>query len=183
MVVRQPSRRLQPATPPTSPAPSTPIVLACAATNAASLNIAGTPITGASGNVTVRPTQTTTYTCTATSTGGQTTSQTLTVPVTAGQGPVVQFASGNSITVTGRTVTLDASASFSPSGNTPLTFAWSAVNNNATIAANSGGTATVTLPFNVTPGTYIFNVTVTDSKGLKTTAPIAVTYINDTAQK
>jgi hypothetical protein len=56
---------------------------------------------------------------------------------------------------------------------------WSAVNNNATIANPTSATPTINLPFNVVPGTYLFSVTVTDSKGLSSTAQLAVTYIND----
>src|SRR5208282_4231008 len=70
------------ATPPTSPGPGTPVVLSCAATNATSINIAGQSFPGGTGTFTVRPTQTATYTCSATSSTGQTASQSLTVNVT-----------------------------------------------------------------------------------------------------
>ncbi len=108
------------------------VVLACAATNATSINIAGTSSASSPATLTVHPTATTTYTCTASGATPPNATATVTVTVTgstsAGGGPTIIFATGNLFVTTTRYFTLDASQSFSPAGNNPLTFAWTALN-------------------------------------------------------
>ena len=134
-----------------------------------------------SGSRSVTPAATTTYTLTATNAQGTVTAQaTVTVTTAAQQGakPVVVFASGNSILTYTRYATLDASASYSAAGNNPLRFKWTARNNQAMIGSPASPTTTVQLPPAAVLGNYIFDVTVTDSKGNSTTAPITVEFMN-----
>ncbi len=76
-----------------------------------------------------------------------------------------------------RYITLDASQSYSAAGNTPLTFLWTARNNDGVISNPTSATPNVTLPFNIVPGSYVFDLTVTDSKGNTSSAPLTVTYV------
>jgi hypothetical protein len=147
-------------------------VLACAATNATSLNINGTNFNASSGTLTVSPTQTTTYTCTATGQNGQTDQQRVTVTVTAPPGPIITVAGGTFQTVDRRHFFLDASATISPSGNTPLTYQWVSVDNLATILAQN--TATPEIVLLPLKRDFVFRLTVTDSKGNATTATITM---------
>src|SRR5262249_22795019 len=152
------------ATPPTSPSAGSSIVLACSANNATTLNIAGTVVNAASGSVTVKPTVTTTYTCTANNAGGQTDSATLTVNVPGGgggPGPVIVLP--DTLFVDNRYFILDASGSFSPQGNNPLKFFWSSTDGKAAIANPSSSTPNVWV--NIGTGPWVLQLTVTDSKG------------------
>jgi len=128
----------------------------------------------ASGTNNVSPTVTTVYTLTATNAAGSTT-KTATVTVTGGGGPVIVFASGDTLYTTTRDVRLDASGSSSPSGNTPLQFYWTVREDKAVIYQRTSPTPQVYLPG--TPGNYIFDLTVTDSKGISTTRTLTVRLI------
>ncbi len=169
------------ATPNPSPSPGTAVMLACTAANATSVTLNGTTTQGLSATATVTPQTTTSYTCTAANATGQTASQTLTVTVTgtstgSNAPPVIVIAGGTSITAYTRTVTLDASASTSPGGNTPLRFLWTSVNGNATIV---NATSAVTTAFlGDIYGQYVFNLTVTDSKGNSSSTIVTVTLTN-----
>jgi OmpA family protein/K319-like protein len=155
-------------------------VLACAATNATSINIAGTAFTSSPATLTVHPTATTTYTCTASGATPPNATATVTVTVTGATGsggPQIIFATGNLFVTTTRSFTLDASQSFSPAGNNPLTFVWTAVNNTAMIANPTSATPSVSLALNGGPADYLFQVVVTDSKGNSSTAMVVVEFI------
>lgn len=162
------------ATPNPSPSSGSAVVLACQATNATSINIAGNVTAGATATFTVRPTATTTYTCIATAQNGQTDQQTLTVTVggAGGPGPVIVIAGGTSINTFSRFITLDASGSTSPAGNLPLTFKWVSVNDRALVLNANSPTPNIQLGFFA--DVYLFNLTVTDSKGNSSTATVAV---------
>ena len=139
---------------------------------------------GLSGSKSVSPSTTTTYTLTATNAVGSVTGQaTVTVsagPPSSGQGPVVVIAGGNTITTIFRQLTINASGSYSPSGNNPLTYQWTSVNGTASIVNPNSPTPSVILGniaggLDQSGGVYLFNVTVTDSKGNSSTATVAVT--------
>jgi hypothetical protein len=163
------------ATPPTI-ASGGSSVLACNATNATSININGTNFNASSGTLTVSPTQTTTYTCIATGPNGQTDRLQVTVTVTVPPGPVIVVAGGTFQTVDRRHFFLDASATISPSGNTPLTYMWVAYNNQATILGQN--TAKPEIVLEPLKRDFVFLLTVTDSKGNSSTATIDLFLTN-----
>jgi len=142
--------------------------------NSTSVSISSIGSVSASGTNNVSPTVTTVYTLTATNAAGSTT-KTATVTVTGGGGPVIVFASGDTLYTTTRDVRLDASGSSSPSGNTPLQFYWTVREDKAVIYQRTSPTPQVYLPG--TPGNYIFDLTVTDSKGISTTKTLTVRLI------
>jgi hypothetical protein len=172
------------ASPSPSPGAGSKVTLTCNTTNAVAVNIAGANFLGASDSFVVFPNTTTTYTCIATNQIGQAVQASVVVvvpPSTAppGPAPVVVFATGPSITTTVRTLTLDASQSSSPAGNTPLTYFWSiAAGNGAGILNATSSKATVTL--GVPDGEYDFQVVVTDSKGNSASGVIRVTLVPNT---
>jgi hypothetical protein len=172
------------ATPSPSTGPGARVTLTCDTTGAVNVNISGAMFLSANPSFVVFPTTTTTYTCIAANQTGQTALASVTVVVPpstapAGPAPVVVFASGNSITTTVRTLTLDASQSYSPAANTPLTFLWSiAAGNGAGIVGASTATPSVTL--GVPDGEYDFAVTVTDSKGNQASGVIHVMLVPNT---
>ena len=151
-------------------------MLACNATNATSININGTNFNASSGTLPVSPTQTTTYTCIATGPNGQTDRQQVTVTVTVPPGPVIVVAGGTFQTVDRRHFFLDASATISPAGNTPLTYMWVAYNNQATILGQN--TAKPEIVLEPLKRDFVFLLTVTDSKGNTSTATIDLFLTN-----
>jgi K319-like protein/OmpA family protein len=183
------------ANPPISPSPGSPVVLTCLAQNANQVAVSGVGNVNASGQITVNPQATTTYVCVASNSSGQQASQSLTVPVTTpgggGTTPVVIINSSNANcvpVVTGgslgpaatcqtvvRQVNLDFTASTSPLGNTPLTFVTTSRSNGAAVLNPTSATPTVQV--NASKGDYLFDVTVTDSKGNKATITLDVLYI------
>jgi hypothetical protein len=141
--------------------------------NSTSVSISSVGTVAASGTSNVTPAATTVYTLTATNAAGSTTK---TATVTVGNsGPVIVFASGNILYTSTRDVRLDASGSSSPSGNNPLQFYWTVRENKAVIYQRTSSTPQVYLPG--TPGNYIFDLTVTDSKGNSTTKTLTVRLI------
>ncbi len=171
------------ANPPVSPSPGQNVVLTCTAENATSVVIAGAGPLSAIGTTVVNPTVDTTYTCTATG-NGTADSRTLLVKVTqppppppppTGPPPVVVITGGPVIETILRTLILDASQSTSPQGNTPLTYLWTVRDSRAAISNPTSPTPQVIL--GNLYGSYIFDVTVTDSKGLKSTASVEVRLV------
>jgi hypothetical protein len=153
--------------------------LRCQTNNANSVTLRGIQFLTATATLTVNPIQDTTYTCVATGQNGQSDSRSLIVrvsqppPPNPGQNPVVSVLGGFVQIQQTRIFTLDASASFSPVGNSPLTYFWTSVGQNASIAPANSATPTVEL--GVTEGTqYLFTLTVTDSKGNTSTRTITV---------
>jgi hypothetical protein len=143
-------------------------------TNADSVSITSLGTVSNSGTRSVSPTTTTTYTLTATNAAGSVT-RTATVTVAAGSGPTIVFPS-DFIYTTSRDLRLDASGSFSPVGNTPLSFYWTARGTDrAVIYQRTSPTPNVFL--RLAPGNYIFDLTVTDSKGNSSTKTLTVRLI------
>ena len=141
--------------------------------NSTSVSISSIGTVQASGTRSVSPTVTTVYTLTATNAAG---SAAGTATVTVGSGaPVIVFASGNIVYTTIRDLQLNASGSSSPAGNNPLQFYWTSRNSAARIDNPTSPTPQVYLPGNV--GNYIFDLTVTDSKGNSTTRTLTVRLI------
>jgi hypothetical protein len=143
--------------------------------NADSVTISTLGTVPASGTRSVSPTVTTVYTLTATNTAG-TATRTATVTVQAGGGgPVIVFPS-DIVYTTLRDVRLDASGSFSPAGNNPLAFFWTVRGvDRAVIYDRTSPTPDVYL--RLAAGNYIFDLTVTDSKGNSTTKTLTVRLI------
>ncbi len=143
-------------------------------TNADSVSITSLGTVSNSGTRSVSPTTTTTYTLTATNASGSVT-RTATITVAAGTGPTIVFPS-DFIYTTSRDVRLDASGSFSSAGNNPLSFYWTARGTDrAVIYQRTSATPNVFL--RLAPGNYIFDVTVTDSKGNSSTKTLTVRLI------
>jgi hypothetical protein len=179
------------ANPPVSPVPGANVVLTCLAQNASSVTIAGA---GAliNGSVVVNPRVDTTYTCTAVGLRSQDT-KTLTVKVTqplncdgpnpdpgcppkpGGPPPTVVIQGGPVMETVVRTVTLDASQSFSPGGFGPLKYYWTSREGRAAIAQANSPTPIVYL--GNLYGDYFFDVTVTDSRGNVSTGTIDVRLV------
>ena len=143
-------------------------------TNADSVSITSLGTVSNSGTRSVSPTTTTTYTLTATNAAGSVT-RTATVEVRAGTGPTIVFPS-DFIYTTSRDVRLDASGSFSSAGNNPLSFYWTVRGTDrAVIYQRTSPTPNVFL--RLAPGNYIFDLTVTDSKGNSSTKTLTVRLI------
>ena len=144
--------------------------------NADSVSISSIGTVLASGTKSVSPTVTTTYTLTATNKAGSTT-RTATVTVSGGTtGPTIVFATGDIIYTTSRDVQLDASGSFSPSGNNPLSFYWTVRGDDRAVDYQRTS-STPHVYLRQDPGNYIFDLTVTDSKGNSSTKTLTVRLI------
>jgi hypothetical protein len=142
--------------------------------NADSVSISSIGTVEASGTRSVSPTATTVYTLTATNASGSVT-RTATVTVAASTGPVIVFPS-DIIYTTSRDLQLDASGSFSPAGNTPLKFYWTSRGvDRVVIYEKTSATPHVFL--RLAPGNYVFDLTVTDSKGNSSTKTLTVRLI------
>jgi FtsZ-binding cell division protein ZapB len=182
------------ANPTTSPSPGSPVVLTCLAKNASKVTVSGIGDVNSSGNITVNPQTTTTYVCVAVNSADAQASANLTVPVStgggggSGTGPVITVTSSSASCLSGtvvgggstscqtvvRFIDLNLSAT-SASGNTPLTYFTVSRNNQALVLNPTS--ATPSLQLGVLKEDYLFDVTVTDSKGNKTTVTIDVQYV------
>jgi len=187
------------ANPPVSPAPGSPVVLTCIATNATSVVINGVGPVNANNQVTVNPQTTTTYMCTATGNGPPATA-TVTVPVKPLPPPPV--VTPPTVVVTGinglmcsatatvgsngatyicetvvRQVSLDLSQSTSPAGNTPLTYLTTSNSRNTNAAVLNATSVQPTVQLGEQFGDYFFTVVVTDSKGNQGTATVDIRLV------
>jgi hypothetical protein len=179
------------ANPTTSPSPGSPVTLTCTATNATQVAISGVGVVNQNGQIVVNPQATTTYVCVATGSNGAQASANLTVPVTTPTGgtpPVVVVgglsgatctpASGGGTTICQtvvRTVQLDLTGSTSAAGAGPLTFFTQSRNSSAVVLNPTSPTPNVQL--SELFGDYFFDITVTDSKGNKTTVTVDVQLV------
>jgi hypothetical protein len=179
------------ANPNPSPSPTSPVLLSCQTQNAASVTMGGILFLPGTSMYYEHPTQNTTYTCIATGQNGQTVSQSVTVtvnmptvpPPTAP--PIVVIAGGPTITIQSAqfnpippsmSFTPDASNTYSPVGNNPLTFAWASSGAGVSIAGGNTSKPTITVS---APGIYIANLTVTDSKNNVTTQVVVLDWENN----
>lgn len=96
------------------------------------------------------------------------------LPITTPQNPVVVFSPAATQATSSKQFGLDASKSTSPLG-LQLSFSWRQVNSNVGAALSNANTATPIVTFSGR-GDYIFEVTVTDSKGNSTTAQTTISY-------
>jgi hypothetical protein len=171
------------ASPNPSPAPGTRVTLTCNTSGASTITMANILFLPPNPTFVVFPTQDTTYTCIATSANGQTDSATVTVKVNTpptpptGNPPVIIVAGGLSQNTIYREITLDASATNSPSGNNPLTYSWTQASGEPS-ALGGANTPTVSIQMGNETGEYDFLLTVTDSKGNVATALVKVYLLN-----
>jgi hypothetical protein len=169
------------ANPAVSPAPGTKVELTCDATGATGMTINGITFLPPKGTAVVFPTTDATYQCVVTGPGGQTQTKTVDVKVTQPvtpptNNPTVVISGGNFQQTIYRDIIIDASQSFSPAGNNPLTYSWTSRNNQAAILTPNSPTPRVQL--GIIGGDYLFDVTVTDSKGNSTTATVTIRFQN-----
>lgn len=95
-------------------------------------------------------------------------------PGTAGNAPVIVFSPSATQQVFSRQLQLDASGSKDPNG-LQLTYSWTQVNTNIAAGIANANTATPLVTFSAA-GDYIFQVSVTNSKGIQNTAQTTITY-------
>ncbi len=104
---------------------------------------------------------------------------TATVTITVNAAPVpptaIINASDTSITLPA-SLSLDGSASTAPSGTSITGYQWTEVSgpNSAAIASPAGATTSVT---GLTPGTYVFQLTVTDGQGLSASTTVKIRVV------
>jgi plastocyanin len=161
--------------------------LAWATADATSVSLTGAGAVEPSGSVPVKPTQTTTYTLTATGRRGNQVSQQVIINVTTdpappgGGGPVGTRPpvanAGPDQTTTQRTITLDGSRSFHPDGKL-IRFSWRVLNLKGVQEFRGTDTARPTVIFAeyAAYGEYVFELTVTDQDGRFSTSTTRVTY-------
>ncbi len=169
------------ANPAVSPSPGSKVELTCDASGATSMTINGITFLPGKATAVVFPTTDTTYSCVATGPNGQTVTKTVDVKVTQPttppvEQPTVVIAGGTFQQTIYRDIVIDASQSFSPIGNNPLTFSWTSRNNQAAILTPNSAMPRVQL--GIIGGDYLFDVTVTDSKGNKTTVTVTIRFQN-----
>ncbi len=171
------------ANPQVSPRPGAPVLLTCLADNATTIDIQPNNGQNITAQTQVFPTQDTTYTCTAIGPRSRDV-KTVSVKVTPlppggggsdGQEPIIKFAGGPVIETNTRQVTIDASQTYSPSGDVPLTFQWTVRNGQAAIQSPNSPSTVVQL--NQLIGDYYFDLTVTDAKGRRTTSTLIVKLV------
>jgi hypothetical protein len=178
------------ANPPVSPSPGSVVVLTCLATNAVTVTINGVGPVDANNSVKVTPLVDTTYTCTAVGKDDKPATATLLVKVTQPPPPpppppvVIIVSTNGTCTPTAtqticetvvRQVQLDLSGSTSPAGNNPLSFFTNSRNTAAAVLNPTSAKPIVEL--SELFGDYFFDVTVTDSKGNKTTVTLDVRLV------
>ncbi len=171
------------ATPATSAKPGDPVVLSWAAENATEVSITG--VAGAvplSGPVTVNPQADTTYTVTVKGQRSQATCQ-IAVKVTPSSGggveppankpPVVTITGAPVIETVTRHIRIFSNAT-DPDGDT-LTYSWRSLNTMAAVLDASSPSPIVQL--GQLAGDYLFELTVTDSKGASTKTTVTVRLV------
>ena len=157
-------------------------VLTYTATNATQVTVAGIGVVF--GGILVRPNVTTSYTITAVGPRNQASCQ-VTVNVNAPPPPPPPVKTptadaGQNFDTIYRLNTLDASKSTDPDG-LPLTFSWRIINQTAVILDVNSPTPRVQL--GELFGIYIFEVTVTNSKGVSSKSQVTVNYVKTDSRK
>ncbi len=179
---------------PTPPVPPTAPTITCAVSPTA-LTTPGQPVTlsfttqnarivtfnglGTSSPIVVRPTATTTYTLIAYGANDLTTQcqATLTVNVPAIVGPNPD--PGQNIDTIYRLLTISGAASTDPEG-LPLTYRWRALDRTAAVLDPNSATTRVQLGEQF--GSYVFELTVTNSKGISASKTVTVNFIKTTVR-
>jgi len=156
-------------------------VLSYTAFNATQITVSG--IGPVSGGVNVRPTTTTSYTITAIGPRNQASCQvTVNVNPPVVPPPPVKTPTANAgqnFDTIYRSITLDASKSTDPDG-LPLTYSWRIINATAVILDVNSPTPRVQL--GELFATYIFEVTVTNTKGVSSKAQVTVNFVKTTVR-
>jgi len=168
------------ADPPVSPSAGSKVNLTCMTTGATNVMINGILFLPPNPVAVVFPLKDTTYTCIANGPNGQTDTKTVTVTIAPGPptqptGPTIVVKGGLTQETTYRDFILDASSSFSSLNPGPLSFLWTSHDSQSSILNPTSPTPRVQIYNNL--GTYLFDVTVTDSKGLSTTVTVTVKLV------
>jgi hypothetical protein len=165
------------ASPSTAKKAGDPVKLTWSTTNATEVVITGIGTVAANGSVTVNPASDVSYSLIA---YGKRTQATALVIVRVGsttsgnRAPVAD--AGPNQTTTQTQITLDGSRSYDPDGD-PITYSWR-VSGAKPAEIIGGNTATPTVRFQQGWGDYIFELTVTDDKGARSTSTTLVNYID-----
>jgi len=170
------------ATPNSITTPGTPVTFRWQTENAVEVFITeGIGIRPANGSLTnAGPTRTTTYTITAIGRGrNNTATGTATVTLTSGppnpnRPPTASIPLGNFVTAV-RNIVLNGSGSFDPDGD-PLSYSWRSVDGRATVTNADQAIAQAVLE-DTNYGEFVFELTVTDSKGSSSVATVIVTLV------
>jgi regulator of replication initiation timing len=173
------------ATPGESARPGDPVRLSWQTTGATEVTISGIGAVAANGSVDVNPAADTTYTLTARGPRNTETRALFvkvndpTPPPPPNQPPTIIVNVPDSFDTLDREHILDASGSFDPNGDS-LTFQWRQLGannqNNASIITASSPTTRVQLQGIF--GEYVFELTVTDSKGASSTKTIRIRFVS-----
>lgn len=173
------------ATPPESAKPGDPVRLSWQTSGATEVTISGIGAVSANGSLDVNPTADTTYTLTARGPRNTATEQLFvkvndpTPPPPPNRPPTIIVNVPDSFDTLDREHILDASGSFDPDGDS-LTYQWRQVGvnnqNNAAIITATSPTTRVQLQGIF--GDYIFELTVTDSKGASSTKTIRIRFVS-----
>jgi hypothetical protein len=169
------------ANPPVSPSPGSKVDLTCQTTGATTVTINGITFQPPNPVASVFPTVNTTYTCVANGPNGQTDTKTVTVTIQGGgggtppPGPTVVITGGLIQETQYRDFIIDASGSFSSTNPGPLTFLWKSHDEAAAILNPTSATPRVQIVNFL--GTYLFDVTVTDSRGNSTSVTVAIKLV------
>jgi hypothetical protein len=86
------------------------------------------------------------------------------------------IASPKDVTVTQSSILLDGSTSTSADGGT-LTYLWTIPRGYPSVAISGAATATPTITFPLTRGTYQFQLTVTDATGATSTDVVTINFM------
>lgn len=167
------------ASPSTAAKAGDPVTLTWSTTNATEVVITGVGAVPANGSVTVNPSSDVSYSLIA---YGKRTQATALVIVRVGsasasnvnRAPVAD--AGPNQTTTQTQIALNGTGSYDPDGD-PITYAWR-VAGSKPAEITGGNTATPTVRFQQGWGDYIFELTVTDSKGARSTSTTLVNYID-----
>jgi len=165
------------ASPSTAAKAGDPVQLTWSTTNATEVIITGVGPVAANGSVTVNPASDVSYSLIA---YGKRTQATALVIVRVGSStgvnrPPVADAGPNQ-TTTQSQIALNGTGSYDPDGDT-ITYSWR-VAGSKPAEITGGTTATPTVRFQQGWGDYIFELTVTDSKGARSTSTTLVNYID-----
>ena len=97
----------------------------------------------------------------------------VTVVASANIGPVANAGSNQTITAPASSVNLNGSASYDPDG-TIASYSWVLVSGQSSITISNSNTATPSVQ-GLVPGTYVFQLTVTDNSGATNAAQVTIT--------